>query len=254
MVGAALMVAMGEGMTWNACEVFLYNWQSLIAGGLGLLAGVVAYGGALIAANRQVVAMGDATAAQIAAVQRQLADAQAARQEDEKHKREVERAYVSGGGARGTVQIPDSPGLDVLPNASRISHLDGSTTLLVPALLFQLHINNHGKTPAYLRRVAIGFCDASVPLPPEPRYYEEDFPWNDAIGPGQQSRLIKNVDIPEGRYARTAICGRYFWDDIWGRHWSSGFVYEIPNGPAHENDSISIEAPATYWEDREEEG
>jgi hypothetical protein len=28
---------------WGACEVFLYNWQSLIAGGLGLLAGLIAF-------------------------------------------------------------------------------------------------------------------------------------------------------------------------------------------------------------------
>ncbi len=207
----------------------LARWQSLIAGLLGLLAGIVAFVGALIAAYWQVRTMRRTAAAQVAAMQSQLDDAKAARLENEEHLREVERAYVSGGGAR----------------------------LMNPTNLFELHINNHGKTPARLHHVAIGFCDASA-LPPEPVYDENRFPWNDAIGPGVQSRVIKQVRTPEGRYARMAICGRYYWDDIWGRHWSSGFVYEIPSAAAHGNASISIETPRSngrskYWDDREEE-
>ena len=86
--------------TSEGCEVFLYNWQSLIAGLLGLLAGLVAFGGALIAAYLQVRAMRQAAAAQItaarqaaddqvAAVQRQLADTQAAREESDRRRRSV---------------------------------------------------------------------------------------------------------------------------------------------------------------------
>jgi hypothetical protein len=222
----------------------------LIAGLLGLLGGYAAYVGALRAADQQVSATQQAAAKQVAAMQSQLADAKAARLEDEKHMREIERAYVSGGGARAIVPMRDEAGLDQLENASRVSQLDGSTILLVPTRQFELHINNHGKTPARLHHIAVGFCDASA-LQPVP-VYELQFPLSDAIGPGQQSRRLTTIDIPEGRGARTAICGRYYWDDIWGRHWSSRFVYEIPSGAAHENASISIEASPAYWDDRPE--
>jgi hypothetical protein len=210
----------------------LARWQSLIAGLLGLLAGIIAFVGALIAAYWQVKAARQTAADQVAAVQSQLDDVRTAREEDEKHKREIERAYVSGGGARNMARNPNG------------------RPLFDPTDLFELHINNHGKTPAYLHHVAIGFCDASA-LPPEP-VYDDLFPWRDAIGPGVQSRRIRTVNI--SGYARVAICGRYYWDDIWGRHWSSGFVYEIPSRAAlidqQDNTSISIEAPPAYWDDR----
>jgi hypothetical protein len=143
----------------------------------------------------------------------------------------------------------------VLPNASGFPQDDGSTILLVPRQdRFRLDINNHGKTPAYLKYVTIGFCDASAP-PLQPRYRDIQFPWRDAIRPGDQSRPIKTVDVPVDRYPSTAICGRYYWDDIWGTHWSSGFIYGIPHGQARENASISIELrieiSKRYWDDRE---
>jgi hypothetical protein len=52
----------------------LGQWQSLIAGLLGLLAGLVAFGGALIAACLQVRAMRRTAAAQVAAMQQTTAD------------------------------------------------------------------------------------------------------------------------------------------------------------------------------------
>jgi hypothetical protein len=89
---------------WGGYAVFLYNWQSLIAGVLGLLAGLAAFGGVLIAARLQVRAMHRAAEAQVraarqasddqvAAVQKQLADTQAAREESDRRRRSVmERA------------------------------------------------------------------------------------------------------------------------------------------------------------------
>jgi hypothetical protein len=52
---------------------FLYDWQTLVAGLLGLAGGVIAYWGALLAANRQV-----------AAIREQLGDAQQARKSAER--------------------------------------------------------------------------------------------------------------------------------------------------------------------------
>jgi len=214
---------------------FLYNWQTLITGLIALIIGVVT----------------------VATLRKQIADLQAARKEDEQHAREIERAYVAGGGCRDVARRLYGPDGMFLEDEYRqsiniVEQADGSTILLVPTDQFQLHIVNHGKTPARLHHVAIGFCDAAA-LPLEP-VYEFGFPWSDAIGPGlQTARIIKNVDIPEGRHARIAICGRYYWDDIWGRHWSSGFVYEIPSKEARSTGSISVEASAKYWDDREEE-
>jgi hypothetical protein len=137
---------------------------------------------------------------------------------------------------------------DLIPeNAAVLRRADGSMIVLEPTDRFELHINNHGKTPARLHHVAIGFFDASK-APPAPKY-EVLFPCDDAIGPGAQSRVLRTVDIPAEHYARTAICGRYYWDDIWGRHWSSGFVYEIPSEAAR--GSISIETSPAYWDDRQ---
>lgn len=111
------------------------------------VAGVIAYVGALRqadtardAADRQVAAANR----QIAAMENQLADVQAARREDEEFRREVERAYVSGGGGLATrISVGNVP-----PGATEIV-LNGRPVYSVPTGEFQLHINNHGKTPAF---------------------------------------------------------------------------------------------------------
>jgi hypothetical protein len=212
----------------------LKDWQTLITGGIALLVGGMT----------------------VWAINRQIADLRAARKEDEKHVREVERAYVSGGGCRQIERRLSVDHDEELYDRSVgiIETADGSRILLVPTGKFELHINNHGKTPARLHHVAIRFCDAAA-LPLEP-VYGAPFPKSDAIAPGAQSRLIGTVDIPEGGPDRVAICGRYYWDDIWGRHWSSGFIYEIPSKAvtaAQGNGSLSVEASHRYWDDREEE-
>lgn len=221
LIAAGVLVAFG---------LVFHKFETLFAGLLGLLGGLGAFIGVLRAAEQQVGAAQQAAKDQIAAMQQQIDDTKAARAEDEKHKREVERAYVAGGGLRLMAQIPL-----------------GQT--IVFRDLFELHITNHGKPPARLYHVAVGFCDAAA-LPAAPRYDEYRFPWYDAIGPGAQSRRVTDVHIPPRRYERTAICGRYYWRDIWDHDWSSGFVYEIPSNAARGNVSISIEAPASYWDDR----
>jgi hypothetical protein len=103
----------------------------------------------------QVAAAQQAAADQVAALQRQLDDTKAARADDERHMREVERAYVSGGGARVVAQRLNADDDDRLDDAADersgriiIRLPDGTRTLRVSTDLFQLHINNHGKTPA----------------------------------------------------------------------------------------------------------
>ena len=165
---------------------------------------------------------------------------------------EVERAYVSGGGARHLRRYVNPPNVvPVFPaNASILTQPDGTVIVVEPTAFFELHINNHGKTPARIHHARVGFCDAAAP-PPEPPY-GPIFPEVDNIGPGTQSRFLRLIDIPQGQFGRAAICGRFYWKDIWDREWSSGFIYEIPGGPALPNDSLSIEAPPAYTAERME--
>src|SRR5208282_4364980 len=166
--------------------------------------------------------------------------------------RKVERAYVSGGGAR-TIVHRTSTSASAAPNSVITRRSDNGLYDIIEPIndFFDLHVNNHGKTPARLHHVRVGFCDASVPLPAVPPY-EDRLPCSDAIGPGTQSRFLRQVRLTR-RWTRTAICGRFYWIDIWNREWSSGFVYEIPlDRPASQNGSLSIESPSVYWEDRRE--
>jgi hypothetical protein len=43
-----------------------------------------------------------------------------------------------------------------------------------------------------------------------------------------------------------------YWQDIWGTHRSSGFIYGIPGPKALPNGGVPIPAPAVYFEEREE--
>jgi hypothetical protein len=151
---------------------------------------------------------------------------------------EIERAYVSGGGCR-YVEVTVQPGV-----------YGGVAERRTPTNSFEVHINNHGKTPARVHHFRFCFCDAAAPLPQDPPYGGPMI-LRDAIGPGVQGRRVKMVEIPQGQFARIAICGRFYWRDIWDREWSSGFIYEI--APGLPNDSISIEAPEAYWNDQREE-
>jgi hypothetical protein len=89
----------------------LFIWQSLLAGGLGLLGGVIAFAGALLAANcqvkgmrraadQEVAAVREAAEKQVAAVQAQIDDLQAARREIELRRLSVLEWAVRGEGRR----------------------------------------------------------------------------------------------------------------------------------------------------------
>jgi hypothetical protein len=143
---------------------------------------------------------------------------------------DVERAYLSGGGApeiqridRGAQTVPGTTG--------------GSTTIhlgydLRPTGYFRLDINNHGKTRGNILEYGYGFCerDKVNELPAKP-----DYRWvyyYDQIGPGTQSRPIKRVKIPE---TKSVIFGRYGYLDIFGERHSDGFIQDggTPIAPPH---------------------
>jgi len=142
-----------------------------------------------------------------------------------RHSHEVERAYISAGG---------------VPERRVAERFDGGTRIKILELTgrFEVHINNHGKTPGELMQIAIGFCDAEN-IPSEPSY--EPQPFHDWIGPGTQSRVMDWRPIPTDRPA-SAVYGRIYYRDIFKRDQFSSFIQRIlPNG-----DSTPLLAPSIY--------
>jgi hypothetical protein len=147
--------------------------------------------------------------------------------ETEKRDIVLHRAYVSGGGlpARRIIEIHST----ATDRVSRSSALTGD---------FEIHMNNHGMTPAELMQIAIEFCD-SAKIPPEPTYHPE--PFHDWLGPGTQSRPMLWRKIPTDKPA-SAIYGRLYYRDIFGKNRSSGFIQSIlPDGG-----SAPLLAPPAY--------
>jgi hypothetical protein len=102
---------------------------------------------------------------------------------------------------------------------------------------FELHINNHGKTPGELTEIGIGFCEAMA-VPEKPDYTRLYF--QDWIGPGTQSRPIHRIAIP-ATLSYPAIYGRFYYRDIFGDRHSSGFILAID-----QTGSLPVLAPREY--------
>jgi len=157
------------------------------------------------------------------------------------HSRQVERAYVSGGGAP-QVQETDL-GTQTVPGVTGGSMTRHMGISRIPTGAFVVCVNNYGKTPAGLEWVGIGFCDAeNVPETPSYRFL---YRW-DWIQPGDRGRPIFTVAIPK---LMTAVYGRFYYLDIFGDRHSCGFINEVG---AEQNRSDPIPAPATYTEERNE--
>ena len=164
--------------------------------------------------------------------------------------RELERAYVSGGGSKEIKHWIATANSGLPVHASISAMPDGRTLVTEATGRFEVHINNHGKTPARLHWVRFGFCEASAP-PPNPSYGIRK-PARDTFGPGTQSRPFFYEPIPQQQYNRPAIFGRFYWTDIWRRGWSVGFIHEIPGPLALPSGGLYIEAPTTYSDERRE--
>jgi hypothetical protein len=107
-----------------------------------------------------------------------------------KHMREVERAYIWGGGPLATSKA------------------------------LQLTVNNYGKTPGLLTEYAVGFCSRTN-IPPTPQYnIRERF--HDWIPPIPE--MIRPIRIIEFTQPDPLIYGRFWFRDVWGADHSIGFV------------------------------
>jgi len=120
----------------------------------------------------------------------------------------IERAYLSGGGARAKRVVRVLP-----PNQ----------TVLEDIGEFQFHVNNYGKTPGTLYQLGYGFCDeGSIPLRPEYTFQYR----RSQIDPGRRGEPIAQHKIP-AEYIRPVIYGRCYYETIFGTRHSSGFIYRI---------------------------
>jgi hypothetical protein len=151
-----------------------------------------------------------------------------------RHAPQVERAYISGGGVPVTeiVRYTSSPAPSFPGGAAQ-----AFTPVSKPTGIFELHINNYGKTPGELTQIGIGFCEAFA-VPPTPDYTLLYF--QDWIGPGVQGRPLHRIPIP-ANFSFPAIYGRFYYRDIFGASHSSGFILAIEL-----TGTLPVLAPSAY--------
>ena len=106
---------------------------------------------------------------------------------------------------------------------------------------------DNGRTPGRISKLGWGFCEETEIPACEPSYQTKYF--DSWIDPGRSGLPLWEIPIPDD-LARPAIYGRVFYTSIFGDHFSSGFLYRLPDTPG---DSESIIPPhLSYTDDREE--
>jgi hypothetical protein len=139
------------------------------------------------------------------------------------HDREVNRAYVSGGGPL------------VASNLNMLAFT----------------VDNYGKTPAIMLEYAVEFCPLNA-IPPVPVYYRRNYlrtAFRDRIAPGTMGRIIAGISIPNIPRPLLAY-GRYWFLDIWKIRHTAGFVLVIEANTTHSHIplGVSIPRPYTDWD------
>jgi hypothetical protein len=137
-----------------------------------------------------------------------------------RHGREVERAYVSGGGP-----------------------LFGED---LNRLAFT--VDNYGKTPAIMSEYAVEFCPLNA-IPPVPAYNAPNYQrrtFRDRIRPGETGRIIAGIPIPADIPRPLLAYGRYWFLDIWKKRHTAGFVLVIEANNTHAHIPPAVRIPEAY--------
>jgi hypothetical protein len=152
------------------------------------------------------------------------------------HSHKVERAYISGGGARQTrrVEVPS-----VYAGA-------GPAVSFIDTGLFEFHVGNYGKTPGKIFQIGYGFCEGTDVPNTDPVYQLEYF--DSWIDPGRSGLPIVAITIPPN-LTQPVIFGRVYYETIFGERFSSGFLYRLA-GPGA---SVSIRPPNLRYTDERKE-
>jgi len=127
-----------------------------------------------------------------------------------RHQRQIEHAYISGGGA---------------PSRNDPSQ-------------FVLTVQNYGKTPGIVCQYALVLCPRRC-LPPAPAYLEANFPWVAwiaQISPGGHTIPVTSRPIPPG--PNPVAYGRFRYTDIWGAE-PHVFSFVLPVGVGDDHSIVA---------------
>jgi hypothetical protein len=143
-----------------------------------------------------------------------------------KHTREIERAYLVGGGGV-TKEAPHT---------------------------FVLDVANYGKTPASVKAFAVEICPIKE-LPSKPKYLELLYKrkiFVDEIAPGQRKAIwTKPVSVPD--VENPIIYGRFWFKDIWKQDRYFSFILAVKEregvgfGTHPDIDLVGIDPEYTAW-------
>jgi hypothetical protein len=150
--------------------------------------------------------------------------------QSERSTREVERAYLGGG---GECQIDDG---QIRRNTAG-------------QRLFRVEIGNHGKTPAFLSAFDIHFCMLSEvrkgPKPVTPRFTHVDqFP------AGEKHRPIGDL-IPIPRPNDNIVYGAFWYEDIWERPHCYRFILSIDASGRTPSNVTDVDPSYRAWDWKE---
>jgi len=133
-----------------------------------------------------------------------------ANREQLRHQRQIERAYISGGGA---------------PSAKNPSE-------------FVLTVQNYGKTRGHVLKFAVDLC-LRRDLPPVPKYLEPNFPWvtwRADIAPDGHTIPVTTRLIPQG--PNPVAYGRFRYTDVWGTE-EHVFSFILPVGVGDDHSVVA---------------
>lgn len=148
------------------------------------------------------------------------------------HLKDVERAYISGGGGpeRGKITLSANSYFGGMVAGTALTGTP--TTIEVATGNFNLQVHNDGKTVGTLTAYAIGFCSRSELLKTGEVIYDKKA-WEDKLPPLCPSRSIntpEKIKIPEGK---NVAYGRFWYEDIWGDKHSYGFILSLANDDSY---------------------
>jgi hypothetical protein len=138
----------------------------------------------------------------------------------------TERAYISGGGYFASD-----------PTTGWRGHI------------FQLTIDNYGKTPAFVTHVNIGYWSLADGTLPDPPPFTERHVLSAVLPPGKEG-LKMDVKLHRDEIRGDVIFGCFFYEDIFAGRWftkktrirSSGFVLRI----SEDRETLAMDAPRAY--------
>jgi hypothetical protein len=147
---------------------------------------------------------------------------------EEKRRKVLDRAYVSGGGARRMrIDVNKATGVQFRR----------------PTNEFEVHVANHGRMTAALKRIRYGFFDPAAEIPPKPTY--ECIIFRDMIGPGEK-KLTAVVALPPENKTQVIFARLDYYDVGLAQDHSIGFAVSLKPDDEY---PVPYDVPSQYIRD-----